>query len=64
MGSPNTEVVQDTDHVIHETYRKGTRNLRKHTLASKVVNPFTHALSRLLLQGDEKTLTSREYPRI
>jgi hypothetical protein len=47
MESPNTEV-QNTDHTSHESYGKETRNLRKFTLTSKVVNPFTRALAPLL----------------
>jgi hypothetical protein len=61
MESPNTEV-QNTDRTNHESCGKEIRNLRKYTLASKVVNYFTRALAPLL-QGDEGTFTFREYPR-
>jgi hypothetical protein len=66
MESPNTEV-QNTDHTSHESCGKETRNLRKYTLASKVVNPFTRALAppftgrRREFLHSENTLETREY---
>jgi hypothetical protein len=42
MESPNTRVTNKSAQV---TKRGETKNLRKHVLTSKVVNPFTHDLA-------------------
>jgi hypothetical protein len=46
MESPNTRVANESAQVSKD---RETKNLRKPVLASKVVNPFTHALAPLFI---------------